>query len=295
MPDISPYGVTQNADAARITANQIVGDPVGLTIGDAITARRRCGPPPPTSASAQRARQEQHLRAHWCWHGSVRVPHAEGAVTSSSSVTPSVFSLTWTKSANAPLDGYLQEGVTAALSDGEPLAFFESVWPVVTDTATIDIPAGCNVQQITALIDGVTRVRLMQIAVELAEDNFVSGSAATMPIYYTIWGNQITLWPHYAGDPRDFTLRGYRLEHDWIADGASAEVDADPRLHMLLVHYAIALAYAQQEDEVLEDVTWRWQSSYPRRPQRHHPATTVHHPQRWDAVPRLQPVRNLPA
>jgi hypothetical protein len=85
----------------------------------------------------------------------------------------------------------------------------------------------------------------------------------TSPIYYSIWGDKITLWPHYSGDPRDFKMRGYRLEADWVGAGASAEVDADPRMHQLLVHYAIALAYAQQEDEVLEDVYMkRWQASY---------------------------------
>ena len=48
-----------------------------------------------------------------------------------------------------------------------------------------------------------------------------------------------------------------------MVGGASAEVDADPRLHKLLVHYAIALCYAQQEDEVLEDVYMkRWQASF---------------------------------
>lgn len=29
MPDISPYGVTQNADAEQITANQLVGERAG--------------------------------------------------------------------------------------------------------------------------------------------------------------------------------------------------------------------------------------------------------------------------
>ena len=56
---------------------------------------------------------------------------------------------------------------------------------------------------------------------------------------------------------------------DWIAGGAGAEPDCDIRLHQLLAHYAIALCYAQQEDEVLEDVYMkRWQASYRRRPHR---------------------------
>lgn len=36
MSDIGPYGVTQHADAAMVTANQLVGERVGLTTGDAV-------------------------------------------------------------------------------------------------------------------------------------------------------------------------------------------------------------------------------------------------------------------
>jgi hypothetical protein len=165
---------------------------------------------------------------------------------------------------NALLDSYLQEGYTRTISMENRWPFFEATWPVssIGDTF-VPIPTDCDTQQITALTDQVTGTRLMQIAPELAEDNFISGASVTQPVYYTIWGNQITLWPHYSGDARDFLIRGYRKQMDWIAAGASTEVDADPRLHQLLVHYAIGLAYAQQEDEVLEDVYMkRWQSSY---------------------------------
>jgi hypothetical protein len=36
MPDISPYGVTQNADAAAITANELVGEPAGSVQQNAV-------------------------------------------------------------------------------------------------------------------------------------------------------------------------------------------------------------------------------------------------------------------
>ena len=44
---------------------------------------------------------------------------------------------------------------------------------------------------------------------------------------------------------------GFRTPADWIAQGASGEVDADVRLHLPIVWYACSLGYAQQEDEVL--------------------------------------------
>jgi hypothetical protein len=98
---------------------------------------------------------------------------------------------------------------------------------------------------------------------ETAEDFYGLGNyvGATAPFEYALWASEIHLWPrpNFAED-RTYTLRGYRYPSDWIAVGANSEVDADVRLHYPLTHYAIALAYAQQEDETLEDVYMRrWQ------------------------------------
>jgi hypothetical protein len=160
---------------------------------------------------------------------------------------------------NALLDSYLQEGYTRTISMENRWPFFETTWSVssVGDTY-VPIPTDCNTQQITAFTDLTTGYRLMQVAPELAEDNFITGVSVTQPVYYTIWGDRITLWPHYSGDARDFLIRGYRYESNWMIGGAAAEVDADPRLHQLLVHYAIALCYAQQEDVYMK----RWQATF---------------------------------
>ena len=45
---------------------------------------------------------------------------------------------------------------------------------------------------------------------------------------------------------------GFRKPSDWIAGGASSDVDADERLHLPIAWYACSVGYAQQEDEVLE-------------------------------------------
>ena len=99
-------------------------------------------------------------------------------------------------------------------------------------------------------------MRLVQVSNEQAEDNFSQIATTTIPVYYTIWGGVLRLSP----DPdtgRTIRLRGYRYPSNWVAGGAGAVIDADPRLHILLAHFAIALCYAQQEDEVLEDVYMR--------------------------------------
>ena len=169
---------------------------------------------------------------------------------------------------NALLDTYFNEAFLRTMSMENRWPFYEMRWDVakVAASPTVALPADCDPPGIMALIDKTNGVRLMQVANELAEDSFVGMAAtASNPSYYSIYGGAIVLWPELAAGSadRNFLLRGYRLPQDWISQGASAEPDCDARLHQLLAHYAIALAYAQQEDEVLEDVYMkRWQSSY---------------------------------
>ena len=168
---------------------------------------------------------------------------------------------------NALLDSYLQEAFTRTISMENRWPFYETRWTVakVADTPHIALPAGVDPAGIVSLIDASNGYRMIQIGSETAEDSFVGMSAtADNPVYFSIYGNELVLWP----DPpatlaRSYQLRGYRLPNDWISQGASAVPDCDARLHQLLAHYAIALAYAQQEDEVLEDVYMRrWQASF---------------------------------
>lgn len=168
---------------------------------------------------------------------------------------------------NPLLDSYLAEGFLRTISMENRWPFYESRWDVakVANTATIALPADVDPPGIISLIDTSNGYRLMQVANELAEDSFVGmWSSTDNPMYYSIYGGTLTLWPTPPLElDRQYRLRGYRLPRDWVIDGAGGVPDCDPRLHQLLAHYAIALAYAQQEDEVLEDVYMkRWQASY---------------------------------
>jgi len=155
---------------------------------------------------------------------------------------------------NGMLDSYLSEAYLRMISMESRWPFFESRWTVEKlGGYGIDLPADCDPSGLYSVIDGDNGMRLVQVANEQAEDNFRQISTTTMPVYYTIWGGVLELWPDPATD-RELHLRGYRYPRDWMAQGAGAEVDADPRLHIILAHYAIALSYAQQEDEVLEDL-----------------------------------------
>jgi hypothetical protein len=156
---------------------------------------------------------------------------------------------------NPMLDSYLNEAYTRMIAMENRWPFFEARWDAAKIAGETDIalPADCDPSGLFSVIDATNGMRLVQVANEQAEDNFAQIATTTMPVYYTIWGGVLRLWPD-PGTDRSVRLRGYRYAKDWMLAGAGAEVDADPRLHILLAHYAIALAYAQQEDEILEDV-----------------------------------------
>jgi hypothetical protein len=153
------------------------------------------------------------------------------------------------------LDSYIQEGYTRMMSMENRWPAFETRWTVdkVGGTPDITLPADCDPAGLYSVIDGDNGMRLVQVSNEQAEDNFSQIATTTIPVYYTIWGGVLRLSPDPDTD-RVIRLRGYRYPSNWMTGGAGAEVDADPRLHILLAHFAIALSYAQQEDEVLEDV-----------------------------------------
>jgi hypothetical protein len=166
---------------------------------------------------------------------------------------------------NLLLDTYLSEAFMRTISQEVRWPFYEHRWDVTkTDgLRTIVIPTDCDPVGIMSLIDSSSGARLTQIGAELADDNFRQMNAEGLSYYYSIEANLIHLHPAHAEGVGAYHLRGHRYPIDWIAGGASAEPDCDHRLHQLLAHYAIALCYAQQEDEVLEDVYMkRWQASF---------------------------------
>jgi hypothetical protein len=166
---------------------------------------------------------------------------------------------------NGMLDSYFYEGFHRTLSMENRWPFYETVTNIATTGLALNeaaIPPDISAAGIHSLIDVDTKTRLIQISPEQAEDNARNLTGSAQPVYYTIWGATILLWPKVT-NVRTLTLRGYRNPTEWTAGGVSAEPDWDRRLDMLLCHYAIALCYAQQEDEVLEDVYMkRWMASF---------------------------------
>lgn len=147
----------------------------------------------------------------------------------------------------------------------------ENRWPSYEKTWTLVVPAGSasapldsdvNRPAIVSVTSQSYGWRLEEISQEEAELRFGADYESVGgfdPSWYSFWGGEIYFWPRSeAVEETKFSMRGYRKPLSTF--GTDGEVDADSRLHKPLAHYAVALAYAQQEDEVLETTYMsRWQ------------------------------------
>ena len=160
------------------------------------------------------------------------------------------------------LNPYLQDGFerTVALDNRWPRN--EKVWNAskVVDATTITLADDVLIPSILSVIHANNQ-RLTYITQENVEDLFAQNTAVTTgsPVYWTTWDRDMVLWPHPEPSVAyDITIRGYR-QPVWN-DSSSTIPDVDPRLHPALAYYAMALAYAAQEDEILEGVYMaRWE------------------------------------
>lgn len=145
------------------------------------------------------------------------------------------------------LDRYLQEGYDRIIALETRWPFFETVWFFTTSAdGTIILTPDVEVIESLLASDGH---RLVRVDSRWAEDRYYSttGTAGT-------W-SQINRTVHLHPRPamgQVMYARGFRKSSDWIAGGASSDVDADERLHLPIAWYACSVGYAQQEDEVLE-------------------------------------------
>ena len=172
---------------------------------------------------------------------------------------------------DSTIDTYLREAFTRTVAYENQWPWFEKTWPLTqsADEYTIPVPADCNVSAITGLVatGNRWRPRLQMMPHITAQDlygRYVESGVEDNANYaaFSVWAKEFVLWPNSSPvEDVTYELTGFRFPVDWIAQGAAAEPDIDPRLHNALAHYAISLAYAQQEDETLESTYMqRWQN-----------------------------------
>ena len=158
---------------------------------------------------------------------------------------------------------YLDEAFDRTIAGENRWPYYEATWTVTCPAGEVSAPLDIDVNPpaIISVISIPKGNKLTQIAPEEAERRWDDNGtgAVSEPWWYSIWGRSIWLWPNIpATEDTNYKVRGYR--RPLMTFGQDGQVDADPRLHKPLAHYAIALAYAAQEDEYLENTYMsRWQ------------------------------------
>jgi hypothetical protein len=159
------------------------------------------------------------------------------------------------------LNAYLQEAFDRTMLVTNMWPRNETTWALskVNGAATVTLPADLNMPTILAVINVADGYQLVQIDQESAERHFGVNTNTGKPVYFSVWGNELSLWPQLTLETTyDLILRGYR-QPVW-SSAASTIPDMDVRLHAPLAYYALALAYAKEEDEVMEGIYMaRWQ------------------------------------
>jgi hypothetical protein len=162
------------------------------------------------------------------------------------------------------VDPYLMEGFNRTVAYENQWPWFEKTWVLTqpADAERAPVPGDCNTSAIVGVMDGRGR-RLDLRPHSIAEESWGKATVAGEGAYVecSVWSKEFYFWPiRSAGTEQIYQLTGFRMPIDWMALGPAGEPDIDPRLHRPLAHYAIALAYAQQEDDVLEQqYMQRWQ------------------------------------
>lgn len=141
------------------------------------------------------------------------------------------------------------------------MAANETAWglSILTGSNHATIPADINMPTIMSVVCVHDGYPLVQIEQHIAEQNFTPlNQAIGSPAYFSVWGDQMYVWPQPNGDAAfDLTVRGYR-QPIWT-NAASTIPDLDPRLHVTLAYFALGLAYVKEEDEVMEGIyVGRW-------------------------------------
>lgn len=171
---------------------------------------------------------------------------------------------------DALIDPWLEDGFERTLAVEDSWPFLEHHWDITTvndqvaytkaslAAADADLHA---IDNISSLLDITsTPFPLAHLPHDRAEQMFGLGAdGGGVPAYWSEWGGSIHLWqaPDAA---RTVRVRGYR-KPSW-ATGDAVQPDADARLHMALFFFACAMAYSQQEDEVLSaSYMQQWQDA----------------------------------
>lgn len=148
------------------------------------------------------------------------------------------------------LDVFIREG-------SKRIERAEARWPFYEKTYTLNTIASQNDYTISDIGDGDLieiaaisgpRWVLNQLGRDEGDYDYpLNVDSTSEPAFYSVWGGVLRLYPlpnaEYA-----LTIRGYRSAVDWVTLGSGQEPDLPDELHNTIAQWALARAYAQQDD-----------------------------------------------
>lgn len=153
---------------------------------------------------------------------------------------------------------YLREAFLRTAARERRWPTHQAEWEYVVGTDGY-VTLGSDLAEIVSVMQKDTYNRL--IFADHEEVRSSSAYTAGSSNVFSLWGGKMYIWPAPSEDIT-YVMSGYRKPSTVWLDSPSIQVDLDERLHIPILHYGIALAYAQQEDSELEDMYMRrWASS----------------------------------
>lgn len=158
---------------------------------------------------------------------------------------------------DAVLDTFIREGSKRIERAEARWPFYEAyfTWsPAVTATGLyLKSDISPTLDQVAAIVNGI-HGPLQWIGPDAMMVLQQSSPQATgRPRFYSAWADNLQFHPN-LDVVYTFTVRGYRRSEDWVAAGAGAVPDLPDELHNTVAMWALARAYAQQEDPELASV-----------------------------------------
>jgi hypothetical protein len=189
------------------------------------------------------------------------------------------------------LNVYLQEAFDRTLAVAHDWPRNQKTWELFKPVGemVVALPEDLDQTSILSVTNADTGNRLVGVDHGNLELAFAPMAVTVgAPAYFSVWANNLYLWPPCdVDDTCNVTIRGYK--HPVWTNSAAEIPDIDSRLHVTLAYAALSLAYAREEDEVMEGIySARWnrdlqqQLKTLRRPMTNQPAVYSGSP-RWGA------------
>ena len=159
------------------------------------------------------------------------------------------------------VDGFIKEGFQKIVALSQRYPYYQATYgfstienqrgysnfgrilPSVTSVNITDI------QQIIAVVNNTNNGNAMVYLDQARCESIWVGTSdqADIPAYFSIWANQLNLWPK-PNDIYSITIRGYRVPSlTWLSD-ENLSIDIDPQMQLPLINYVMARIFQFQED-----------------------------------------------